>query len=114
MLRFRARLGITACVILGFAQTGHTFDHSGMYSFPATPNNGPAYLLPKLIQIYQFSPNAKSYFGADSGLLRIDKNGNARIFTSNLNAPSTTSLKGLEKNLAAKLFGPAEGPQGDE
>ncbi len=115
----RTNLGMAALTKMVFlsaalfltATAGDSFDHSGMYKSRSATPDGPAYMLPKILQIHRFDLNEKPCIGADAGRLKIDVKGNAKLYILN---SKVSSMKELDKNLAKEILGVPAGPQGED
>jgi hypothetical protein len=96
-------------LVLGFSGTSaESFDHGGMHRYH-TPD-GPAYLLPKILQMHPFDLNAQPVYGKPAGTLNIDKNGHAKLYFQNIEVPS---MKDLDCK-SSKILGTFLGPTGED
>lgn len=96
-------------LVLGFSVlSAKSFDHGEMYR-GHTPD-GPAYLLPKILQMYPFDLNAHPVYGKPAGTLNIDKNGHAKLYFQNIEVPS---MKDLDSK-SSKILGTFLGPTGED
>jgi hypothetical protein len=96
-------------LVLGFSVlSAKSFDHSGMY-VGRTPD-GPAYLLPKILQMYPLDLDAHPVYGKPAGFLNIDRTGHAKLDFQNIEVPS---MKKLDSK-SSKILGSFAGPSGED
>jgi hypothetical protein len=102
-------------ILLGFALvlglsvlSAKSINHGGTH-VGKTPD-GPAYLLPKILQMHPLDLDAHPVYGKPAGTLNIDRIGHAKLDFQNIEVPS---MKKLDSK-SSKILGSFAGPSGED